>query len=148
MFERILLPLDGSALAEQALPYAVALARCQGGTIHVLRVAPILVPLDVEASAIAYQQVVEEERAAAQSYVDRMVARLQQEGISAEGQVKMGDPAGEILETARQINASAITMATHGRSGLGRLLFGSVADQVLRGASVPVLLIRATASRS
>jgi nucleotide-binding universal stress UspA family protein len=148
MFERILLPLDGSALAEQALPYAVALARCQGGTIHILRVAPILAPIDVEVSAIAYQKVMEEERAAAQSYVERTVARLRQDGLTAEGKVETGDPAAVILETARQIDASAITMATHGRSGLGRLLFGSVANQVLRGASVPVFLIRATDSRS
>jgi nucleotide-binding universal stress UspA family protein len=148
MFERILLTVDGSPIAEQAIPYAKALATCGGGTIHVLRVAQAIAPLDVTLGSGVYQQLVAQELAAAQRYVDDLVVALRTEGIAAEGEVLMGDPASLIMETAARTNCRIIVMATHGRSGLGRLVFGSVADQVLRGASVPVLMVRAVATKS
>ncbi|GIW05992.1 MAG: hypothetical protein KatS3mg060_0797 [Dehalococcoidia bacterium] len=88
-----------------------------------------------------------QELAAAQSYVDDVVVKLRADGIAADGEVLMGDPASLILETATRIKSSVIVMATHGRSGLSRLVFGSVADQVLRGASIPVLMVRVVDSK-
>lgn len=148
MFERILLTVDGSPFAEQAIPYAKALAACHGASVHVLRVAPIIAPIDFPTGSAAYQQLLAQELTTAQNYVDDLVVKLRAEGIQADGEVLLGDPASVILETAARLKSSVVVMATHGRSGLSRLVFGSVADQVLRGATIPVLLVRATESKS
>jgi nucleotide-binding universal stress UspA family protein len=144
MFERILLTVDGSPFAEQAIPYAKALAKCHGAAVHILRVAPVIAPIDFPTGSAAYQQLLAQELTTAQNYVDNLVVSFRAEGIPADGEVLLGDPASLILETAARLNSSVIVMATHGRSGLSRLVFGSVADQVLRGAAIPVLLVRAS----
>ncbi|MDW8254936.1 MAG: universal stress protein [Chloroflexota bacterium] len=148
MFERILLTVDGSPFAEQAIPYAKALAKCQGASIHVLRVAPAIAPIDFPVGSAAYQQLLAHELTAAQKYVDDLVVALRAEGLQADGEVLLGDPAALILEAASRANCSVIVMATHGRSGLSRLVFGSVADQVLRGSPIPVLMVRAAETPS
>ena len=148
MFERILLTVDGSPFSEQDIPYAKALAACEGGAIHVLRVAQAIAPIDFPVGSALYQQIVAQELAAAQSYVDDLVVALRAEGVVADGEVQVGDPASLIMETAARTNCRVIVMATHGRSGLGRLVFGSVADQVLRGASIPVLMVRTVETKS
>ncbi len=148
MFENILLTLDGSPFGEQAIPYAVELAKCHGGTLHILRVAQVHAPIDFEVGTAVYQNLLAQELTVAQNYVDTAIGRLRAEGIDVEGEVLMGDPATVILDRASRTGASVIVMATHGRSGLGRLVFGSVADQVLRGATAPVLMVRVVEMKS
>ena len=150
MYDPILLALDGSELAERALPHAVALARQFGARLLLVRVVPPVVqPLGVEpgfSPASGYAQVIEAESAAARAYVDHLAQRLQQDGITVEALTPLGEPAASILEVAAERGAGLIVMATHGRSGLSRLVFGSVAERVLREASVPLLLVRARPS--
>jgi nucleotide-binding universal stress UspA family protein len=80
----------------------------------------------------------------AEEYLARLAAGLQARGIDVTWKVRSGHVADAIASTARATGADVIAMSTHGRSGLGRLLFGSVAEQVLRQADVPVLLLRQT----
>jgi nucleotide-binding universal stress UspA family protein len=78
----------------------------------------------------------------AQGYLEPLVASLKAKGVRAGARVRIGDPATEIVAAAKEINADLIAMTTHGRTGLGRLLFGSVAEAVLRGSPIPVFLLR------
>ena len=137
--ERILVPLDGSALAEQALTKALDLAEGREPVCLLLRAAeastwPGVDPTDAQI------RVVHE----AEQYLDAVQARLAAKGLrKVETSVWYGPPASAIVEAARVANADLIVMTTHGRSGLGRLILGSVAEAVLRGTSVPILLLRA-----
>lgn len=145
-FERILLPLDGSELAESILPTATAVGRLFDAAVTVVRVIrppfrPGLayedLPLQVDAEVAAER---EEE---VSDYVQGVVALLREEGLEARGRVVHGaGVAAEIVEVARQAEADLVAMATHGRGGLKRLVLGSVADKVLRGGERPVLLHR------
>ncbi|MBI2166345.1 MAG: universal stress protein, partial [Chloroflexi bacterium] len=78
----------------------------------------------------------------AQTYLDWTAKALRQRGVEVEGVLRRGLPAREIVRYAREEGADIIAISTHGRSGLGRLVFGSVADQVLRESGRPILLIR------
>jgi nucleotide-binding universal stress UspA family protein len=123
-YARILVPLDGSALAERALPYALELARA-GARLELVHVHHRGQPAGVDLDAVA--------------------ERLSAAGATAEahvGAVADGDDLGQaVVGTARELGAELIVMSTHGRSGLGRWIYGSVADQVLRQSPVPVLLV-------
>ncbi len=138
MLQTILVPLDGSRLAEQALPYAMRLARSSGGRL-VLVQATLTEPLPGQAELVA--------RAAAtrraEIELDVLVDRLRGEGLTAEARVYYENAATAILDAAAQEDADVIVMSTHGRSGLGRWIYGSVADRVLRTAPIPVLLVPA-----
>jgi nucleotide-binding universal stress UspA family protein len=125
----ILVPLDGSALAEHALPYAVHLAWAAGGRLVLIRAAQAAARDDAEAALAA------------------TAGRLVAAGLPVESQVRVGEAGAVILEAARTGGAGLIVMATHGRSGLGRWLYGSVADRVLRHADRPVLLVPAACER-
>jgi nucleotide-binding universal stress UspA family protein len=148
MFDNILLTVDGSAQAEQAIPYAVELARCHNGKLRVLRVANIVAPLDFDVGSSLFEQLVRGEQSAADDYVQKTVESIQATGIQVDGEVVSGDPATVILEAAAKNDCDVIVMATHGRSGLSRLVFGSVADQVLRGSPAPVLLVRVAETKT
>jgi nucleotide-binding universal stress UspA family protein len=126
----ILVPLDGSALAEYALPYALRLTRAAGGRLVLVRAAP----------DAPTRQRAEAELAATAS-------RLFTAGAQVESHVRRGAAGDVILDGARAWEAGLIVMATHGRSGLGRWLYGSVADHVLRRAEVPVLLVSGVCER-
>ncbi|MBI2321737.1 MAG: universal stress protein [Chloroflexi bacterium] len=135
---RILVPLDGSALAETALPWAELLAERTGATLVLLRSALVrgLITEDLlEAEVQAVQE--------AEEYVGRVAGALREHGLSVEMAVPYGEPGEAIVEASAWRSADLVVMATHGRSGLGRWVYGSVADHVLRGATVPVFLVRA-----
>jgi nucleotide-binding universal stress UspA family protein len=136
--ETILVPLDGSPLAELALPAAIEHARGSGAELLLLRAAqaralPGADPIEGQI------RVVEE----AEAYLGALVERLAVEGL---GNVKplvwYGGAAYAIIEAARFHKVDLIVMTSHGRSGLGRLIMGSVAESVLRGTTTPILLIR------
>jgi nucleotide-binding universal stress UspA family protein len=144
-YQRILVPLDGSPLAEQALPHAEKIARAFHGEIVVLRVPTIPPSLTFGPDpGVLLPTLLNEAYDEADAYLDNVVRRLHAHGIVAH-KVPMdpGPVAEAILDYARDADIDLIVMSTHGRSGIGRWVYGSVADRVLRGAEVPVLLIRA-----
>ncbi len=132
MFDRILVPLDRSALAERAMPYAIALARAVNGHIALLHAIP---------SGIALHRGEAELDAAAR--LDELADQLRHQGIRVDARTVPGTAAEAIVAAAGRAHTDVIVMSTHGRSGLGRWLYGSVADQVLRWAEVPILLVSA-----
>jgi nucleotide-binding universal stress UspA family protein len=137
--DKLLVPLDGSRLAEQALAKALDVAEGGQPTFLLLRAAeastwPGVDPTDEQI------RVVHE----AEEYLNAVQARLVSKGIrKIETSVWYGPPAAAIVEAARVGHADLIVMTTHGRSGLGRLILGSVAEAVLRGTSTPIMLLRA-----
>ncbi len=145
MYKKILVPLDGSALAEAALPSAQALAHCTGAEIVLVRVAPAvvyeyLVPEPMAASIAP--EGIEANREEIQLYLDHVAAGLRREGLHVSTHYCQGPVADAILDYAQAARADLIVMSTHGRSGLARWIIGSVADRVVHAAPIPVLLIR------
>jgi nucleotide-binding universal stress UspA family protein len=148
MIKRILVPLDGSELAERALPYAEELAHQFGATLVLVRVVNSVELSRSQAfsgylPAEVYDTAFEDARQAAHEYLEATAKRLAADGLEVDWAMRTGDPAGEVVEHEREARADLVVMSTHGRSGLGRWVFGSVADRVLRGGTVPVLLVRA-----
>jgi len=137
--DKILIPLDGSMLAEAALAPACDLAARDGATISLLRAAeaaPRLGADTVEAQVTAVRE--------AEEYLASVVRRLKEKGVTrVETHVWYGAAASSIVEAASMQQASLIVMSTHGRSGVGRLVLGSVAESVLRGTTTPILIVRA-----
>lgn len=149
MYKRILVPLDGSALAEAALSHAVQLAASSGGEIVLLRavISPysIVAPDLVLAGQSIDQELLEQQ---AEQYLHALAARLASGGLPVRTVTSAGPVAEAILDHARTLEADIIVMSTHGRGGLSRWVYGSVADRVLQAAPCPVLLIRAGAGRA
>ncbi len=134
---KILVPLDGSALAESAIPKAVELGGDEP-TFMLLRAAEAHTLPGVDPTE-AQVEVVRE----AEDYLAGVAARLKEQGIdNVETSVWYGPAASAIVDAARLRKADLIVMSTHGRSGLGRLILGSVAESVLRGTTTPILLLR------
>jgi nucleotide-binding universal stress UspA family protein len=101
-------------------------------------------PTIVEGTALAMLEDPETDQIDAEEYLAPLAVDLRQHGIRVKTQVRRGPAAEEILRAASESNADLIAMTTHGRTGLGRLLLGSVAETVLRTTPVPVFLMRAT----
>jgi nucleotide-binding universal stress UspA family protein len=143
MYRTILVPVDGSPLSERALPFATRLAG-PGSTLVLVRSTAerqlsVLEPWAVE-------QIVREQLAAPERVERELMAlanQLRAQGLQVESHLSYEDPADSIAEAARGVDADVIVMSTHGRSGLGRWLYGSVADRVMRRAPAPVLLVPA-----
>lgn len=130
MFQRILLPVDGTAVSEKAVPYALDLARVGGSEVVVCRV--ITTPAGPHSAT--------EELHAAQ-YVERVANRFRAAGLTVKTQVSRGEAPTEIRKAALRWNADVIVMATRGRRRLEKLMLGSVADAVVRDSRLPVLLV-------
>lgn len=145
MYSNILVTLDQSELAEKALPHAVAVAKAFHATLHLLSVVPVVDPETMYAAGVAVDW--EAQLTRAREYMGAMRKRVMSEGVEAEWDVCQGDITEEILRYCEQQECDLVVMCTHGRSGLGRWVYGSVADRVLRHAQVPVLLIRASEER-
>ena len=142
MERRILVPLDGSALAETVLPHAVAMAQATGSSLSLLRV--VAPPADAERLVRPAEHV--QSRIYLAGLADRLRATT---GLVVRIDVLEGQPAARIVARAQEDPRIAmIAMATHGRSGVGRWVFGSVAEQVVRAAPAPVLLVRAHEQRA
>jgi nucleotide-binding universal stress UspA family protein len=137
--DKILVPLDGSALAESAIPKAVEMARIGLSSLLLVRAAeahtlPGADPTDAQVEAVRE----------AEEYLKGVSDRLARDGVrNLETSVWYGPAAPAIVDAARLRKVDLIVMTTHGRSGLGRLILGSVAESVLRGTSTPILLLRA-----
>jgi len=146
-FKRALIPLDGSLVAEAILPAFLRLAHPLGMEVALVRVVvPTVKPVPVDevliqsAGAVpAIERMLEE----ANAYLRAVAATPAFEGLKVLTTVRSGEAPHEIIVSAREVGADVIAMTTHGRTGLKRLLFGSVAEAVLRMADIPVFMLRA-----
>jgi nucleotide-binding universal stress UspA family protein len=138
MLKNILVPLDGSALAEQSLAYAAELAVPTAATLLLVRAAHSHTLPGVDARERKDAAIGE-----AEAYLTTTAAALTARGYSCKTLVPYGHPADSIIEEARLAEVDLIAMTTHGRTGPGRWLFGSVAETVVARSTVPVLLTRA-----
>lgn len=142
MFKRILVPLDGSERAEQALPVAARLARSSGGSVILLQVVDITV--------FSYSRMVEPymieslgtNLSEARKYLTEKAASSMFNGIPTEIHVPFGSAASQLLIEAESSQVDSIVLTSRGYTGVARFLLGSVAEYVVRHASVPVLLLR------
>ena len=145
-FKRALVPLDGSLMAEAILPSFLRLAHPLGMEIALMRVVPTVKPAAVEETSVALGNsapMIERMLDQADTYLRAVAAAPAFEGLHVLTTVRSGEAPQEIIASARELGADVIAMTTHGRSGLRRLLFGSVAEAVLRMADVPVFMLRA-----
>ena len=163
MYSKILVPLDGSELAECAVPHVEVLTKCDTEEVILVSVTelvqeyrvlegdgePIPTPTGgwVTPSHPLGERLVPEafgkKEKQAQRYLDRIAKNLAAKGINASTEVLFGKPAEAIVGYAKQHACDLIVMASHGRSGPSRWAYGSVADKILRSSSIPVLIIRA-----
>lgn len=166
MIKKILVPLDGSELAERALPYAGELAAALGAELVLLGVVPpppgrtggvfrvaaafmidqLLPETPTDLDKSLHPISIDSQMASLEAEVKRILLpvaeRLREEGLRAEVAVAFGRPAGGILQFAQHEKVDLIVMSTHGDSGLHPYAYGGTADRVTRRSSVPVLLVR------
>jgi len=150
MFKKILVCLDGSKLAEQIMPYATAEALCFQSNLVLFHVVPEPVAISpgihgVPATPVQTDTILLEAKKAlneSKSYLEEVAMPLREKGIQMETVTMLGRAGETIVSYADENNVNLITIATHGRSGLGRAVFGSVADYVLRESGLPILVIR------
>lgn len=144
MYQRILVPLDGSTLSEAVLPHAEKLARALNVEIVLLHVDVSPAPVfDPQTSPFAPQpEEVKIMHADEKTYLKNMCAKLESEGLRATYLLRDGIVAETIMEVAEIEKADLIALSTHGRTGMLRLLLGSVAEQVVHQSKIPVMLIR------
>jgi nucleotide-binding universal stress UspA family protein len=145
MYERIVVPLDGSDVAERALPHAQEMARLSGSPIHLVRVIDTM-PLGgygaygLAVEQAAYQQGLAAEESASREYLATIERGLVDRGLSVTKEIRRGSVRHELSATTHP--GDLIVMASHGRGGVQRWFLGSVAEDVVRRATVPVLLVR------
>lgn len=144
MYDRILVPLDGSPFAEQVLPLAAALARRSGMTLELVQVQRSHPVGYVQDTMLAALGIDAREREASAAYLDGVARRLSEDAglVVRPTLLDAATPAEGICREAERTGATLLAMTTHGRTGLLRTVRGSVADGVLRHATLPVLLWR------
>lgn len=145
MYDRIVVPLDGSEFANISLTHAKTLARRLDVPIHLVRAIDPTVINRVGATSIGFDysavdELITEEEQAATTFIDKQVETLEADGFSVTGVVLRGYAAAAVNSTTQE--GDLIVMASHGRSGVRRWFLGSVAEEIVRQSTVPVLLIR------
>jgi nucleotide-binding universal stress UspA family protein len=148
MYKNILVPLDGSELAEGVLSHVATVAKgCAEPMVTLMRVVePIEIPYGdmlTPSSIDQFDQLVNNEKITAEKYLNKLAKNLTMSGIKTTTKVIKGKAADTIIDYASDKNIDLIIFSTHGRSGLSRWFWGSVADRVLRHVCVPVLMVRA-----
>ena len=139
----LLVPIDFSENAGQALSYAKELARTTNASLHLIHVVePIVYPADWSYAQVGFADIEQELKDTASKEMDALAVRLKAEGFSVVTAVRMGRAADEICAYAEEHKISIISMGTHGRSGLEHFLFGSTTERVLRKALCPILAVR------
>lgn len=138
MFKKILVPLDGSALAEAILPQVTELVRVHDAELVILRVAlahgfPGADPTEAQLHAVRESE----------KYLEEVEKGLKGRGLRVSSVVRYGHAAEEVLDHAAFSGVDLIAMSTHGRTGVSRWVLGSVAEKVLRASTTPLLLVRA-----
>ncbi len=154
--QRITVPLDGSVLSEKALPYAVGLAQALDARLHLVRVAetyrdevpetpPTIFTSPSYQAMLRQFEVLERE---CREYLEATATRLKAEAVEVTWESLSGDPWRQLLRYAERDDPDLIVMTTHGRGGLARWFYGSVADRLLTSARIPMLLIRSGANKT
>ena len=155
MYKKILVPLDGSELAECVLPHVESIAK--GCGVESVVFARVVEPVDAPYGAIGDGGAVltvpettrmradidESNKKDAEQYLNQLVNRQKYEGVKVQSTLIIGKAADSVAEYATKNDVDLIIIATHGRSGISRWVWGSVADRILRSACVPVLMVRA-----
>lgn len=144
MYKRLLVPLDGSRLAEGILPFILQVAHPLALEVVLVYVVTPIAPPAIEGMTHFTVYDVEARMNEAREYLAPVAADLRRQGVRVTSDVRHGEPVAEIVTVARDSQADIIAMTTHGRSGFSRFLLGSVAEAVLRQAEVPVLMMRLT----
>jgi nucleotide-binding universal stress UspA family protein len=147
MYKRALVPLDGSPLAEAIIPFLMEIAGSLEMSIVLLGVREPIPQVGGDGVRHPLLDVAEAHMRETEDYLASIAAALRARGLAVSYAIRSGRPDEEIVQAAREAGVDLIAMSTHGRSGLDRLLFGSVAEQVLRHADVPVLMMRQTPAR-
>jgi nucleotide-binding universal stress UspA family protein len=147
MYQRIVVPMDGSELAECVLPHVEAISGgCRVPEVIFIRAVPT--PRSTggamyNISQSELKKIHAEGKAMAEDYLKKLVERTRYDGSNIKWEVIDGEPAESLADYAKKANADLIIIATHGRSGVSRWVMGSVADRLLRSSCVPVLMVRA-----
>lgn len=148
MFDKILVCLDGSKLAEQIMPYATEQALRFNSKVVLLQAYSIpssVAAAGAQAAAVSTDLLQEEAQrlqAEAQAYLEEVANPLRKKGLEVDCFTSQGIAGEVIIDYAQNENVNLIALATHGHSGLGRVIFGSVADHMLRESGLPILLIK------
>jgi nucleotide-binding universal stress UspA family protein len=145
MYQNILVPLDGSEFAEEALPHAIAIAKAFKSRVTlVMSIEAVAMHPEpgVIGPILSVSVDLTDEIKEAKDYLGTVAGRLSSEGIEVHEEVVEGAAAASICAYAHDNRTDLIVMTTHGLSGLQRLFYGSVAEKVLHGARIPVLLVR------
>jgi nucleotide-binding universal stress UspA family protein len=148
MYNKIIVPLDGSQLAECVLPHVEALAKgCHAKEVLFVRaVEPYIQPAVTAEFVMKPQDIAAIDarmKAEAEAYMKKLVDSHRYEGVKSGWKVIMGKAAESLVDLGKQDSADLFVIATHGRSGASRWVYGSVADRILRSACIPVLMVRA-----
>ena len=146
LFKRILMPLDGSQTAEAAIPCTEVFAKGLGTELVLFQVVEPTVVISASSGiSEPYPTPIPDEtkKGLAIAYLEGVEKSLEQRGISTSHDTSLGPPADEIIDYARDHAIDLIAMSTHGRSGIGRWVFGSVTDKVLHAGDTAVLVVRA-----
>ncbi|WP_280585254.1 universal stress protein [Halorubrum sp. Boch-26] len=141
LYNRILVPTDGSAEGHRAVVHAFDLAAVHGAAVHAIHVVDTAsyAGMPMEASWEGVSELLRGDAAEAVEGVEELAEGT---GVDVETAVVEGSPSGEIIRYAEDSDCDLIVMGTHGRGGINRLLLGSVAEKVVRGSAVPVLTVR------
>lgn len=145
MYKRIVVPLDGSDLAKQALPNAIIMARLSQAPIHLVRVID-LTQLDryglygFGGGALAFQSLVDDEMETATTELEKSASELRSQGMTVTTEVRRGGVVFELQQVAQP--GDLYVIASHGRGGVSRWFLGSVAEELVRRSVVPVLIVR------
>lgn len=145
MFEKVLVCLDGSAVSEQVVPYATGIADRFGSEVYLLQV--VTVPSAVaEAAAYGGERVLieqlEQQKAEARTYLEGVAKQFRQNNTRVRIDVVEGTPGDAIVSYAHEQGVDLIAIATHGRTNIGRLVFGSVAEFVLKKSGLPTFSLK------
>ena len=146
MYKKILVPLDGSQIAECVIPHITTIARaCQAEVELVSVIEPIDIPTrgKIALSEDDLKAINNEARKEAQNYLAHIAERLNRDDVRSHPVVLSGKPADSLVEYAGANDVDLIIMATHGRSGLSRWFFGSIAEKIMRAVDTPILLVKA-----
>ena len=145
MYKRIVVPVDGSETAQKALVTALQMAREASGCLHLVHVVEGLTPMTADPYGAYSGDVIEVMRQSGRKILDDALALARAEGVQADTQLfdNFGERLAEVVaDSATRFNADLMVVGTHGRRGLGRVLMGSGAEQIIRLSPVPVLVLR------